>query len=159
MFNTDYSIRQATNDDIPVIKEIVFEALIEFGLKPEERGKDNDLNDIEKNYSMNNGYFGVLIDLNTDEIIGTFGITKNSNDICELRKMYLRKRERNKGLGKYMMNAAIDIAQEKNYRKIILETISPLKGAISLYRKFGFKEITPSKITDRVDQAFELSIV
>ena len=61
-------------------------------------------------------------------------------------------------MGKYILSSAIKIAREKHYSKIVLETISPLKEAIALYKKYGFKEVTPEQINDRVDQGFELEL-
>jgi putative acetyltransferase len=81
-----------------------------------------------------------------------------NENICELRKMYLLKEMRGRGLGKIILDTAIDIAKEKHYGKIILETISALKTAIFLYKRYGFKEIKPKEINTRVDQAFELDI-
>jgi GNAT superfamily N-acetyltransferase len=98
------------------------------------------------------------VDAKSGEIVGTFGLYQIDKNICELRKMYLLKHHRGKGLGKFMLNTAIDISKENHYKKIILETISPLKEAISLYRQYGFREITPHEITERVDRAFELII-
>ncbi|MBI1770479.1 MAG: GNAT family N-acetyltransferase [Bacteroidetes bacterium] len=56
-----------------------------------------------------------------------------------------------------MLDAAIRIAREKGFKKIILETISPLKIAIAMYKNAGFKEIKPIVNNKRVDQAFELT--
>jgi putative acetyltransferase len=151
----NFSIKKASNTDITSIKGVVFTVLKEYGLNPDEGGKDFDLSDIEKNYFNHNGYFGALTD-NNNLLIGTFGLFPISNKTCELRKMYLLKEYRGKGLGNFMLNEAINIAKEKNYNKIILETIEPLKEAISLYKKYGFKEIRPAEINDRVDKAFEL---
>ncbi len=158
MFLNEYLIRPASNDDIPSIKHVVFSSLKEFALLPEEDGKDKDLNDIERNYFLNNGYFRVAVNVMTTYIVGTFGLFPVSTDSCELRKMYLRADVRGKGLGKFILMTAINLAKEKHYKKIILETISPLTRAIYLYKQFGFKEIKPSEINDRVDQAFELKI-
>ena len=154
----EYILRPAGNGDVPAIKNIIFSVLKEYNLKPDEDGKDRDLNDVEQNYFKNNGYFGVAIDVSSDQIVGTFGLSPLSKEVCELRKMYLLKPARGKGLGKFILANAIRIAKEKQYSKIILETISPLKEAISLYKKFGFKEIMPAVINDRVDQAYELKL-
>ena len=154
----EFSIRAATNNDIPFIKQVVFTCLTEYALPPDVKGKDKDLNDIEKNYFSNNGFFGVVVNTNANRVVGTFGLFPVNEKICELRKMYLLKKVRGKGLGKNMLNTAIHKAREKHYEKIILETISPLTRAISLYKQFGFKEITPREINERVDQAFELDI-
>ncbi len=137
---------------------MIFTCLKEYALPPDINGKDSDLNNIEKNYFSNDGFFGVVVNTNTNQIVGTFGLFPVNEKICELRKMYLSKEVRGKGLGKSILNTAINKARDKHYKKIILETISPLTTAISLYKQFGFKEITPREINERVDQAFELEI-
>ena|SRR5712675_1192415 len=133
----EFLLRPATNSDIPAIKKLVFSSLIEHGLRPDETGKDKDLDDIEKNYSSNNGFFGVAIYEETNQIVGTFGIHPMAQKICELRKMYLSKEVRGQGLGRWLLERTV---------------------AISLYKKFGFKEVKPREINERVDQAFELYI-
>lgn len=158
MFFKEYCMRPATNDDIPAVKKIVFSSLVEYGLRPDPSGKDRDLDDIEKNYISGNGFFGVSVIRETNEIVGCFGLYPHSQEVCELRKMYLQKGSRGKGLGKFMLEMAILIAREKKYKKIFLETISPLKTAISLYKKTGFTEIKPKEINGRTDQAFEFEI-
>ena len=151
-----YTIRPATNDDIPAIKNVVFSVLEEYGLTPDETGKDSDLMDLEKHYYSGNGYFGVVVKTDTQDIIGTFGLHRVDKTTLELRKMYLVKAYRGKGIGRTMLRTAIATAIEKNSKKVSLETISTLKEAISLYRKYGFREIDPHEVSDRVDLAFEL---
>jgi putative acetyltransferase len=159
MVYKEFQIRPARNEDIPDIKNVVFGVLREYRLFPSETGKDNDLSDIEQYYFNKGGYFGVAVNTNSNEIVGTFGLYKVNNDVCELRKMYLLKKVRGKGLGKCILTYAIQVGIEKHYKKIILETITPLKEAISLYKKRGFVEIIPSEINERVDQAFELILL
>ena len=158
MFFNEFIIRPATNNDIPSIKNVVFTTLNEYGLNPQLHGKDSDLDDIERNYFVNNGYFGVTVNIRANIIVGTFGLFAINMDICELRKMYLLKEMRGQGVGKFILNTAIKTAAEKQFRKIILETISPLTAAIALYKQFGFKEVKPKEINERVDQAFELDL-
>jgi len=153
-----YHIRPADNNDVDAIKQIVFSCLHEFGLKEDEAGKDNDLLDIEKNYFADNGYFGMVELTEPKTPVGTFGIHRIDDYTCELRKMYLIKEHRGKGLGEFMLRIAIDIAKELGFKRIALETISPLTAAIALYKKYGFTEIKPKEINSRVDQAFVLTI-
>ena len=153
----EFEIRAATNKDIVPIKKVVFDVLKEYGLKGDESGKDKDLDDIEQNYFGKGGWFAVLIH-DKKNIIGTVGLFAFNNDLCELRKMYLLKPFRGKGLGKRLLETAIRIAKEKKYKKIVLETIEPLKEATALYKKYGFTEIPPREINERVDKAFELNI-
>ena len=37
-----------------------------------------------------------------------------------------------------------------------IETATPLKEAVALYKKFGFNEYQPTHMAARCDQAFEL---
>lgn len=158
MLFKEFQIRAATNHDIASIKNVVFSSLREFGLVPDENGKDKDLNDIESNYLLNNGFFGVVVQTETNLIVGCFGLFPMNGNICELRKMYLLKEQRGKGLGKFILDIARQEAKEKHFKKIVLETISALTTAIFLYKQYGFKEIKPREINARVNQAFELDI-
>ena len=111
MLIKDFRIRTATNQDIPSIKNIVFSSLREFGLNPDENGKDKDLNDIESSYLLANGFFGVVVHLETNLVVGCFGLFPVNEYICELRKMYLLKESRGKGLGKFILDTAISYRQ------------------------------------------------
>src|SRR5579862_5803023 len=152
----DFFIRQATNEDISGIKNVVFTILREYGLPPDEKGKDKDLENVEKEYSAPHGFFGVLVEIKTNNIIGTIGLCRIDAQTSELRKMYLQKDHRGKGLGKYLLTTALAVAKQRQVKRIFLETISPLQEAISLYRQFGFTEIPISVKNERVDRAFEL---
>lgn len=154
--NEEYLIVQADNNVISEIKSLIFEVLEEYGLKPDESSTDADLNDIEASYLRNNGYFGLV--KTNETIVATFGIYRLSNESCELRKMYLRKEYRGKSLGKLMMNKVIDIAKNKGYKIIELETASVLKEAISMYKKYGFKEAKREHLAKRCDQAYILDL-
>lgn len=152
----DYFFAEGKNKDIPEVKSIFFEVLAEYGLKPDESSTDADLNDIEAKYQNNNGYFGLLIF--KDIIIGTFGLYKLTDEICELRKMYLKKEHRGQGLGKFVVNYIIDLAKEKGYKIIELETASVLKEAIGLYERYGFKEVKREHLAHRCDKAYILEL-
>lgn len=151
-----FTLRQATNDDIGAIQHVVFSVLEEYGLTPDPSGKDADINDVETNFITPNGYFGVVMDNET--VIGTIGLFRVSETEAELRKMYVLPHYRGAGIGKWMLEVVIAIAREKGYQQLTLETIAPLKEAIALYIDHGFSEIAPKEINDRVDRAFVLNL-
>lgn len=147
--------RKATNADVPATQDLVFATLREYGLKPDPQATDNDLGDFEKYYFSRNGYFELCEIEN--HIVGTWGIYPLAeNGRCELRKMYLSSRHRGRGLGKIMMERALQKARELGYRVVELETASVLKEAIAMYVKFGFRPITNRHLAARCDQAYEL---
>lgn len=149
-------IRAATNRDVPVIKEIVYSVLIEYGLQPDSGSADKDIEDIESYYKNNGGYFGVLeID---GTIAATFGVYKREEHICELRKMYMPAQYRGQGLGKEILEFSLQKARDLGFTTMILETATPLKEAIALYQKYGFTEYQTENLVSRCDMALQLKL-
>lgn len=152
----NYTLVSAGNKDSKEIKVVIYSILNEYGLKEDEGKTDSDLNNIQKYYTDNNGFFGKI--LINDKIVGTIGLFKLNDDLCELRKMYLLKEHRGKGLGKILMDIIIKKAKEKKYKKIELETASVLQEAIGLYKKYSFREIEKPDLANRCDKAFILEL-
>ncbi len=150
------NIRSATNLDSDGIKIVVFGALMEYGLRPDPCSTDEDLDSIESHYSENGGYFGVVEE--GDCIVATIGLYRVDDATCELRKMYVLPDYRGKGLGKCLMEFALKKAKEMGFKRVVLETASPLKEAIGLYKRFGFQKFEPEHMAPRCDQAMELYI-
>lgn len=147
-------IREAVDKDSEGIKSVVFEVLEEYGLSPDPTSTDLDLDSIEEYYHQNGGFFGVVEE--NGAIVATVGIYKVDSSTCELRKMYVLPNQRGRGLGKALMDFSIKKAKELGFSRIILETATPLREAIALYKKYGFKEYKPTHLAARCDQAFEL---
>ncbi|MFN8672951.1 MAG: GNAT family N-acetyltransferase [Candidatus Sericytochromatia bacterium] len=155
----NYKIYPASNKDIIEVKNIVFSVLEEYGLKPNQEGIDDDLDDIETNYLNNNGFFGIIKNNNNNKILGTFALYKVDNDVCEIRKMYFLPSLRGKGWGKKVIKFLVTKAIENGYKKIVLETNQVLKEAISLYEKCGFKKLENYNLHSRCDQAYVLELI
>jgi len=147
------NIREATRADQNGIKKMIYSVLEEYGLSPDPASTDRDLEDIEKYYTKNAGYFGVLEEENT--IVASSGILRIDDCSCELRKMYMLANQRGKGLGKKLLEFSLEKAKTLGYSHVTLETASPLREAIGLYKKFGFKEYSPKHLSNRCDKAFE----
>ena len=64
--------------------------------------------------------------------------------ICEMKRLYLRPCFRGKGLGRVIAEKIIAEARDIGYQRMRLDTIEPImKDAVEMYRKLGFREITP----------------
>lgn len=142
--------------DIDGIKAVVFSVLREYGLEPDSKSTDKDLESIEDNYFKNGGYFGVVEE--NDDIVATVGLHRVDEVTCELRKMYALPNQRGKGLGKGLMDFALNKARKMGFKQIVLETASPLKEAIGLYKRYGFQKFEPEHMVPRCDQAMELKL-
>jgi len=153
MESNQYTFVEANNSQTAEIKTVVFSVLKEYGLQPSTI--DFCLEDIEKHYFANGGYFGVLLDEN-DRIVATGGLYTMNNDRAEIRKMYMLPNHRGRGLGKMILQTLIEKAKALGFKSIELETASVLKEAIGLYQKFGFQPYASPHIAARCDQAYEL---
>ena len=151
------TIRSATNDDRERVAGLVFGVLREFGLEPDPKTTDADLQDIEANYLKRGGLFEVIEDEQA-QLQGSFGLYPINKVTCELRKMYFIPSARGLGLGKYVLQRTIARARELGFKEIVLETSSKLIAANRLYTQFGFKPSQPDHLASRADQAYKLDL-
>jgi putative acetyltransferase len=154
---TSTILRRANNKDCEAVKSLVFDVLREYGLRPDPAETDADLKDIEWSYFARGGTFVVLEDKD-GAIIGAYGLCPLGNQTCELRKMYLHKSHRGKGLGKFLLDSALAQAKKLGFKRITLETASVLKEAIALYESYGFEKYEPEHMSERCDQAYVLEL-
>jgi len=150
-------LRTATNADCGQIRDLVYTVLEEYGLKPDPESTDADLADIEKAYFAAGGAFYVL-ESQHGSIIGAYGLYRIDERTCELRKMYLHRDYRGRGLGKRLLEDALTRARELGFSRVVLETASVLKEAIALYQTYGFTPHHPDHLSPRCDQAYLLKL-
>ncbi len=150
-------LRVASNRDCEHITNLVFSVLREYDLKPDPASTDADIKDIDSSYFQRGGTFFVLEEKD-GSIIGAYGLYPLEKHTCELRKMYLHKAYRGKGLGKLLLEDALTRARQLGFRRMTLETASVLKEAIALYKSYGFAEYTPDHLSSRCDQAYVLEL-
>jgi GNAT superfamily N-acetyltransferase len=92
-------------------------------------------------YSRPSGRLMLIYD---DETIqGCVALRKIGQEICEMKRLYLKPISRGKGLGRIIVKFLIDEARSIGYHKMRLDTLPQMKEAIALYRSLGFKEINP----------------
>ncbi len=60
---------------------------------------------------------------------------------CELKRMFIIEKERGKGYSSILCNEIENIAAEKGFRKILIETGYDQPEAIGLYKKHGYERI------------------
>jgi putative acetyltransferase len=132
--------------------------LDEYNLRPDPALTDADLENIEAAYLGRGGLFEVVVSPE-GEIVGSVGLFPHNPRQIELRKMYLARSVRGRGLGKRLMERMIDKARALGFHEIVLETNSALREAGQLYRKFGFVPVVAQHLSERCDQAMALPLV
>lgn len=78
------------------------------------------------------------------ELIGTIAVV-GKGETALLRWFLLDPAFRGLGLGKQLINDAIDYCKNKGFKNIELGTAGDLKAALSLYKKLGFEIISQSE--------------
>jgi len=130
-------IRKAKNKDFKQVVSIVKEGLKEYGFSYAPKTSESDLKNIKKIYVSSGGTF-LVCETIENEIIATGGLLRVNMTSYKIRKMYVKKKYQNKGIGKLVLNELIKFATTKGAKKIVLETTNEMKAAIKMYQSFGF---------------------
>ena len=75
------------------------------------------------------------------EIAATISLRKIREDAGEIKRMYVKPKFRGKKLGNLLIEEVIEISKGNEFSKLYLDTAHFMSSAISLYKKYGFKEI------------------
>tara|TARA_B100000945_G_scaffold105810_1_gene83828 strand:- start:535 stop:1041 length:507 start_codon:yes stop_codon:yes gene_type:complete len=96
------------------------------------------INNLDKFAEPDGRLFLVEVD---SEIAATISLRKIREDAGEIKRMYVKPKFRGKKLGNLMVEKVISISKENGFSKLFLDTSSFMSSAVSLYKKYGFKEI------------------
>ena len=142
--NPTIQIRPIEQKDNIDIAKVIRGALEEFGAnKPGTVYFDPTTDALFELFNNTPGsyYYIATIDNN---VVGGAGIFPTDNlpeGTCELVKLYLHKDARGTGLGKQLLNTAMQWAKENGYTQVYLESMPELSKAVTIYENVGFKRI------------------
>ncbi len=108
----------------------------EYGFSWEADGYHADLYDVHATYIEPGGMFDVLLD--GPRLVGTVGVARHDDVQCELHRMYLLAAYRGRRRGQRLLDAALDWARERSFRRMIAWSDVKLTDAHRLYLKNGF---------------------
>ncbi|MFZ3579940.1 GNAT family N-acetyltransferase [Virgibacillus sp. DJP39] len=80
-----------------------------------------------------------------NEVVGYLKVNTNDaqseemgDESLEIERIYIKNKFQRHGLGKYLLNKAIEIAEERNKKEIWLGVWEKNENAIAFYKKIGF---------------------
>ena len=119
---------------------------------------DRELDELELKFGQCAGGRLVLC-LAGDEAAACVGIKRFDEDVCELKRLYVRPAFRGQGLGRKLTEMMLKAARECGYSRMYLDTLPGLESALRLYRAMGFYDIEryyDNPVPDAVYLAYDL---
>lgn len=123
---------------LPEVRELIKEYSNRLGRDLSFQNIDDELKDPAHKYTAPEGE--LLVALDGDEVLGMVAYHRHSNVRCEMKRLYVRPKARGMHLGSILVKEIIEHAKNSGYKEMVLDTIEPLKTAVSLYKKNGFEE-------------------
>lgn len=143
-------LRPAVSADGPGVRVLVATVLAGFGLAMDAQ-TDADIVDPAASYANAGGWFGVLED--DGRIVGSVGVFRVDDRTCELRKMYLLPEFQGLGIGRLLLEAALEAARHLGFAEMVLETNAKLEAARRMYERYGFEACSCQHLSPRCDLA------
>ena len=139
----DFVLLQAvTAAQIAQARELFLEYAESLGFSLCFQNFDQELAGLPGDYAPPGGRL-LLAEL-SGELAGCVALHKFDDDICEMKRLYLRPKFRGKGLGRILAEAIIAEARKIGYQSMRLDTVGPvMPDAAAMYLKLGFREIAP----------------
>ncbi len=81
----------------------------------------------------------IFFALYKDEVVGTCAVKKTAPRTFELLKMAVTEKFQSRGVGRLLMEKAVDFAKARKAKTLELDTSRKLEKAMKLYENFGFR--------------------
>ncbi len=125
-------------DYLKEVKELIQEYSRRLGRDLSFQNIEDELKDPSHKYTAPEGE--LLVAIEGEKVLGMVAYHRHSAVRCEMKRLYVSPNARGMHLGDALVTEILSHAKKAGYKEIVLDTIVPLKAAISLYKKHGFKE-------------------
>jgi ribosomal protein S18 acetylase RimI-like enzyme len=105
------------------------------------QGFEQELVDLPGKYAPPDGE--LLLALLNEQPIGCVALRKLEENICEMKRLYVKPEGRGTGLGKKLAGKIVAIARQRGYEFMRLDTLETLTEAVNLYQQLGFRQVPP----------------
>ncbi len=125
-------------DHLEEVRNLITEYHERLGRDLSFQNIDDELADPALKYTAPEGEMLVITE--NEKVLGMVAYHRHTDERCEMKRLYVKPEARGMHLGDVLVQEIIRHAKAAGYREMVLDTIEPLKAAISLYKKYGFEE-------------------
>lgn len=93
-----------------------------------------------KEFDVTQDYVLFLVTEIDNKIVGTMALKKIDDAVARLKRMYVSREYRRRGIGQKMLDLIIKFAKQNGYKKILLHTYPIMENARRFYKRNGFIE-------------------
>ncbi len=138
-------IKQALNYGLIEKTRCIFKEYADYlSISLDFQNFDKELRNLHKSYASPEGC--ILLAFYDKKLVGCVALKKFQDDICEMKRLYIRSKYRNRKIGYNLCHEVILKAKQIGYKCMRLDTLPFMKEAMNLYSKLGFKEIDPYRL-------------
>jgi len=137
-------ITAVTAGDDPCVaqaRSLLLEYVNSLGVDLSFQNVEHELADFPASYLPPGG--ALLLATNAERLAGSIAMRALDNQVCEMKRLYLRPEFRGLGIGRKLAVAIIDTAKSMGYQRMRLDTLPGMDDAQRLYRALGFEDIAP----------------
>jgi putative acetyltransferase len=135
----------ASPEEFDAVREVFREYARGLGVDLCFQQFDEELANLPGEYASPRG--ALLLATVDDEVAGCCALrpldTADYPNAAEMKRLYVRKPFRGFGLGRQLVEAALDAARQGGYACVLLDTLDDMEAARALYEELGFEEIPP----------------
>ena len=113
---------------------LVADTLREFGFEPDPEF-DSDLTDPTASYAA------LWVALSGEDVVGSVALRDLGDGVLELKRMYLRPDQRGRGLGRRLLELALEWSRGHEAHTVRLDTSDRMVAAQRLYEGYGFRRV------------------
>jgi ribosomal protein S18 acetylase RimI-like enzyme len=128
-----------TDKALDQIRELVTEYVASLGVDLSFQNFEQELAGLPGDYAPPNGC--LLIANHDGQVAGCIALRKWEDEVCEMKRLYVRPQFRGLNAGRKLTEAVIAAARELGYKRMRLDTLPTMKRAQELYESLGFRQI------------------
>ena len=130
-------IEAETPEHFNAVRKLFQEYADELGIDLDFQHFDHELASLPGWYARPLGR--LLLAIEDGEPVGCAGLHPLEDEICEMKRLYVRDHHRGRGIGRELATTIISDAKRIGYRRMRLDTLESMTEAASLYLSLGFR--------------------